>query len=400
MDRADELASFTEEPGRITRPYGTRSLKRARETVQHWMDAAGLTTHIDAVGNLIGRTRSASDAPTFVLGSHIDSVRNAGRYDGVLGVLVALAALDKWSQDQRSRTIAVEVVAFIDEEGLRFRSSYLGSRVYCGAFDPAELEFVDGDGISLAKAAEYMGGDPSRMAEPPPSWNLLGYCEVHIEQGPVLETRQLPVGIVSTIAGQSRGSATFAGVAGHAGTVPMVLRRDALCGAAEFVLAVERLGRKVPGLVATAGQISVYPGAGNVIPGEARVTYDVRHQDDAIRNDACDRLERNARATAKGRSLGVTWQSLQEHTAVPCSPRLRSLIADAMRGVGIEPFELPSGAGHDAVSMAAQTDIAMLFVRCRHGISHHPDESVDERDVAIAVATLERFVDLAGGLKG
>ncbi len=397
MERADELAMLTETPGEITRPYGSPSLLRALDAAEEWLQEAGLATRRDAIGNVIGR-RGEPGTPAFVLGSHLDSVRNAGRYDGPLGVLAAIAALD----ELRGETLpfAVEVVCFADEEGLRYRASYLASRAYAGLFPPEELSLEDAGGIPLAEAIRAMRGDPDVLAAAPaPTDAPLGYLEVHIEQGPVLQAEDLPVGIVTAIAGQSRGFVRVVGDAGHAGNTPPHLRRDALAAAAELVLAVEREMLTTPGLIATVGRIDNEPNVGNVIPGLTTVSYDVRHQDDSVRHAAVDRLRASAAAVCKRRALGLDWCHLQDHDAVPMSPRLRATLGRACSATGTATFEVPSGAGHDAVSIARLTpEISMLFVRCRDGISHHPAESVREEDVAIAIDVVVEFLrELARG---
>jgi allantoate deiminase len=395
MARADTLATLTEEPGRITRPYGTPSLVRAADDVSTWMQDAGMTVRADAVGNVIGRWEPTdASAGTLVLGSHIDSVRNAGRYDGPLGVLVAIAAVEQLRARDVGLTYAVEIVAFVDEEGLRYVTSYLGSRVYTGLFDVVELDEVDGDGVALRDAVRAQGGDPDAIAAAGRATDdLLGYVEVHIEQGPVLQAENLPLGVVTSIAGQSRGLVRFAGRAGHAGTVPMRLRQDALCGAAELVLAIERMATERDGLIGTVGQISAAPSAGNVIPGESTISFDVRHQDDELRQRACAELRLLAEDISGRRGLLLDWQTLQQHPAVPCAEKLTDALGTAIEASGGTAHAMPSGAGHDAVSMAELTDVAMLFVRCRDGISHHPDESVQLTDVAAAIDVTATFLE-------
>jgi allantoate deiminase len=389
VERADELARFTEEPGGITRGYGTDALVGAREAVVVWMRDAGLAVKQDAVGNLYGR-RGRAGEPAFLIGSHIDSVRNAGRYDGPLGVLVALEAVEAL-EDPR---VAIEVVAWIDEEGLRYHASYLGSRVAAGLFDDDELDVTDANGVPLRDAVLAMGGDPAGLATArlDPAV-LLGYCEVHIEQGPVLEAEGLPLGVVTSIAGQSRGTIELVGKAGHAGTVPMRSRQDALCAAAEIVLAVEADALLTEGLIATVGRGTIVPNVGNVIPGEVALTFDVRHSDDAVKAAAVARLQERAREVGERRGVTVAWETLQEHAAVPCSPRLVEHLAGAVEAAGVPVRLMPSGAGHDTVSMAHLTEVAMLFVRCRGGISHHPDESVEAPDVEAAVEAIKRFLE-------
>jgi len=394
MERCDILGGYSEEPGILTRRFGTPAMRQVNERVAAWMRDAGMTVRQDNAGNLVGRYEASSEgARTLLLGSHLDTVRDAGKYDGPLGVLTALACVQRLHDRQDRLPFAIEIFAFADEEGLRFHSSYLGSKVVAGTFDPAMLRLADSEGITLAEAMRAFGGNPDILkASKRDGSNLLGYLEVHIEQGPVLEALKLPVGVVSSIAGQSRISVHFSGEAGHAGTVPMALRRDALCAAAEFVLAVEALGRILPGLVATVGQITAQPGASNVIPGLVTLSLDVRHQDDVVREQACRLLQEQASSTGTARGISPGWHTLQQHRTVPCSSRLTQLLAQAIEAAKYPVYSLPSGAGHDAVAMSDLTEIAMLFVRCKGGISHHPAESVAPEDVAAAIEVLEQFL--------
>ena len=395
MERADLLARCSDERGRITRLFGTRAHASASGTVAGWMKSAGMTVRRDAVGNLIGRFEGDDpEAPALLLGSHLDTVRDAGRYDGALGVLVAIAVVERLHQAGRRPAVPVEVVAFADEEGTRFRTGFLGSAVLAGRFEVAELERVDSDGVSLRDAIREAGGDPAGLAaaarEP---GSLAAYAEVHIEQGPVLEERGLALGVVSAIAGQTRAGLRFTGAAGHAGTVPMALRRDALCAAAELVLDAEALARRSEGLVATVGRLEAEPGAPNVIPGAAELSLDVRHPDDAERAAAVTRLRERGGEAAAARGVELEWEELLDQAAVRCDPALSERMTRAAESVGALPLSLPSGAGHDAAIVAAIAPVAMLFVRCAGGISHHPDESVAEPDVALAVDALARFVE-------
>ena len=386
LERCDELARFTEEEGMITRWYGSRSLVRAADAVAGWMEQAGLAVRRDAVGNVIGHRGDGEG--TFVLGSHIDTVRDAGRYDGPLGVLLAIEAAEATGGEL---PFALEVVAFADEEGGRFPLTYLGSRGWAGDLTEHDAALANGLGEVLGDAALAMGGDPDAFGTGSAPDDLLGYLEAHIEQGPVLQDEDLPLGIVTAIAAQSRGIADFRGIAGHAGNTPMRLRRDALAGAAELVLEVERLARETEGLTATVGWIENEPNVGNVIAGRTSVTYDVRHQDAALRDAARDEIEAAARAIAERRRLALDWRRRDDLPAVPMSPRLRALLLEAAPGA----IELGSGAGHDAVTAARLTsEVAMLFVRCKDGISHHPDESVREHDVAVALDVVVRFLRL------
>jgi allantoate deiminase len=389
LERSDELAGFSEEPGRLTRRFATDALRGAGAAVQRWMEAAGMTVWRDAIGNVIGRLEGGGDG-TLLMGSHLDTVRGAGRYDGMLGVLVALACLERAPR----LPFAVELIGFADEEGIRYGTAYLGSGIVAGRFDPAWLERRDADGVTMADAIRDWGGDVDALARAgrDPA-DLLGYVEVHIEQGPVLEAEGLPVGVVSAIAGQTRARLAFTGVAGHAGTVPMELRRDALCAAAEWILAAERHARAADGLVATVGEAAVEPGASNVIPSCARLTLDVRHGDDGVRAAACERLRERAQEIAVARAVGVEWEVVQETPAVACSPELSGLLADAVSAAGRRVVRLPSGAGHDAAVMARLAPVAMLFVRCAGGVSHNPAERVDAADVAVAVDVTTAFLE-------
>lgn len=394
MERCDALARCSEQSDALTRRFATPALRAAQDAVAGWMRGAGMNVRRDSIGNLIGRYEGQSKgARTLLLGSHLDSVRDAGKYDGPLGVLVALACVERLHERGERLPFAIDIIAFADEEGLRY-SAYLGSSVVAGTFDPALLALRDEDGMSMAEAISAFGGDPDALSGAARRGDdLLGYCEVHIEQGPVLEARGLPVGVVTAIAGQSRVGVSFEGEAGHAGTAPMALRRDALCAAAEFVLAAEEQARAVPGLVATVGQISAQPGASNVIPGYVALSLDVRHQDDATRLEACRLLREKAERIGDSRRVRVIWR-VKQNGAIPCNADLGGLLARAVAACGYPVEWLPSGAGHDGVALATLTPIAMLFVRCKGGISHHPAESVTSEDVAVAIAVLERFLGL------
>ncbi len=394
MDRCDILGRISEEPDRLTRRFATSAMRATNAAVAGWMRDAGMAVRQDSVGNLIGRYEARDiGAKTLLLGSHLDTVRDAGRYDGPLGVLVALALVGRLHARDERLPFALEVVAFADEEGLRYHTSYLGSRALAGLFDPRDLSRVDEDGVTMDEAIRAFDGDPAAIArERRDPETVLAYCEVHIEQGPVLERRGLPVGVVSVIMGQSRYDVAFTGQAGHAGTVPMDLRHDALCAAAEFTLTAEGLARRESGLVATVGQLTVAPGASNVIPGRATLSLDVRHLDDAARDTACRDLHNNATAIGAWRGVVVEWQPVQESATVPCSPDLGAALSRAIEAQGYEAITLPSGAGHDAVVMSALAPVVMLFVRCEGGVSHNPAESVAVEDVAVAIDVLDGFV--------
>ncbi len=395
MERIETLAGFSEEEGLLLRRSYTDAMRQANAAVARWMTGAGMSVRQDHAGNLIGRYEGAEHKQTLLLGSHLDTVRDAGKYDGPLGILIALACVEALHAHGKWLPFAVEIICFADEEGLRFGSAYLGSKAVAGTFEQAALRLRDSEGTTVAEAMRAFGGDPDslRSSGRTPS-EILGYCEAHIEQGPVLEARGLPGGVVTAIAGQSRINLSFAGEAGHAGTVPMALRHDALCAAAEFVLAVEALAVGQPGLVATVGQLTLHPGASNVIPGLVSLSLDVRHSDDGQREEACQRLEEQASAIGMRRGVAATWQLLQASPAVPCAPRLTMLLEQAIDASGWDVCRLASGAGHDAVAIAGLTPVAMLFVRCRSGISHNPAEAVEPDDVAAAIAVLDRFLRL------
>src|SRR5215208_4948406 len=394
MERCEALGRISEEPDLLVRPYGSETMRRANDTVASWMREAGMSTSRDEIGNLIGRYEGTEDK-TLVLGSHLDSVRDAGKYDGILGVMVALACVEQLHDRGVRLPFSVDVVAFADEEGLRFGTTFLGSSAYAGAFDKSRLSLTDRDGETLSEVVRPFGGDPDALENAGrDNRDLLGYCEVHIEQGPVLEQKGLPVGVVTAINGQSRVRVGFVGKAGHAGTVPMEGRRDALCAAAEFVLETESAAKAEPAAVATVGEIWALPGAVNVIAGEAKHSLDLRHPNDAVRKRLRDHLERRAGEIAASRGCGHRWQLRQETPAVPADPELSALLGKAVEDSGITVHRLPSGAGHDAAQMATLTPIAMLFVRCKEGISHNPAESVTKGDVGAAIEVMGRFLAL------
>jgi allantoate deiminase len=392
--RCRELAAVSEEDGRLTRRFATPAMARANALVGEWMAAAGLAVRVDAVGNLVGHLAGSDPgAGTLLLGSHLDTVRDAGAFDGPLGVLAAVACVERLRAEGAELPFAIDVLGFSDEEGLRYGTAYLGSRAVAGTFDPALLDLRDGDGVALGEALRTFGGAPEDVARAARAGErLLGYLEVHIEQGPVLEGRDVPVGVVTAIAGATRAELMFSGRAGHAGTVPMDLRHDAACAAAEWVLAVETAGRREPGLVATVGRLEAQPGAPNVVPGAAVASLDVRHADDAVRAAVVAALRDDAERIGAARGVVVGWREVMSAPAVAVDAALSEALAAAIVARGLPVVRLASGAGHDGVALSALTGVAMLFVRCAGGISHHPDESVDEADVAVALDVLHDAV--------
>jgi allantoate deiminase len=389
LRRCDELAAISEDDGQLTRRFATPELAEASSRVAGWMREAGLSTRVDPVGNVVGRREGGGR--TLLLGSHLDTVRNAGRYDGPLGVLAGVALAGRL--DGEPLPFSLEVVAFSDEEGLRYGTPYLGSRVVAGSFRDEDLDRLDGDGIAMRDAILAAGGDPAAFAgEARAAESLLGYVELHIEQGPVIESLDGHVGVVSAIAGRTRARLELIGRAGHAGTVPMALRHDPLVVAARIVERVDAIARGGEGVVATVGELTVEPGAANVIPGRVTLSIDVRAADDAARLAAWETIgDRINRLSQEG---GVEARALElEHTpAVACDPRLRALLASAASARGVDAPSLMSGAGHDAVILSGIAPVAMLFVRSPGGVSHHPDEALREQDVAVALDVLEEFV--------
>jgi allantoate deiminase len=392
LARAAALGEISEEPGRLTRRFATAALAQAGALVAEWMEQAGMTVRRDAVGNVVGRyAPPGADGLPLVLGSHLDTVPDAGRFDGALGVLAGIAVVERLRSSGEGPESPVEVVGFADEEGARYGVAYLGSAAFAGLFDPSWLDLRDADGVTVAEAIRAAGGDP-RDATSAPRPEAAAYLELHIEQGPVLEREGLPVGVVFAIAGQTRATLSLHGRAGHAGTMPMAGRQDALAAAAEIVLAVERVGRDGDGLVATVGSISVEPGAANVVPGEARLSLDVRHPDDGARAAAVAAIRQAAAGITAERRIGLEWVTLQEGGAVEMSVDLRDRLSAAIAAAGHPVRSLVSGAGHDAVVLGRICPAAMLFVRCEGGISHDPRESVAEDDVGVALDVLERTV--------
>jgi allantoate deiminase len=392
--RLDELAAISEDPQCLTRVFLSPEHRRASELVTSWMGDAGMAVHIDAIGNVVGRYEGVTPGlPALVLGSHLDTVRDAGRYDGMLGVVTAIACVEALNREGRWLGFAVEVIGFSDEEGVRFGTTMLGSKAVAGTFDMAVLDAVDGHGIAMRAALRGFGLDPGKIASAARRReDILAYVEFHIEQGPVLEGRGLPVGCVTSISGATRFEVEIAGTAGHAGTVPMAARRDALAAAAACVLAVEERCGKEPGLVGTVGRMEVAPGAINVIPGRARFTIDIRAPDDAQRVRATEDVLKRIQEVATARGVKALTRKIYDMNAAPCAPWLMEQIDGAIAAEGIAPFHLPSGAGHDGMAMIELTDIGMVFLRCDGGISHNPAEAISVADAEIGAQVLLRFI--------
>ena len=396
--RLDELNGASDDEGALTRLTLSPAHARAAAMVRAWMEEAGLSVRLDSVGNVVGRREGASPgAKTLIIGSHIDSVRNAGRFDGPLGVILGVEACARLAARAKAPPFAIEVVAFGDEEGVRFPTSLTGSRALAGTFDPASLESVDARGVSRRDALLAFGCDPSRAAqEARDPARVLGYVELHIEQGPVLESKGLALGLVTAINGGSRGEISIEGSAGHAGTLPMTMRHDALAAAAEIVLAIEAVGKTRPDLVATVGRLEVPNGAVNVVPGRARLSIDVRSPRDEDRLQAVEDIRAQVARIAADRGVKADLAISYDMPAAPCDRTLSTAFARAFERCDHPVFRLPSGAGHDAMAFRGRIPQAMVFVRCRGGVSHRPEEFASQADIAAALAVLEDFLDTVG----
>lgn len=395
MTLVHDLARHSDEPGRLTRHYLSKAHRATAEATLALMREAGMSARIDALGNVIGRYEALEPSrPALLIGSHLDSVTDAGRYDGPLGVVCGIVAVEEFSRRDIRFPFAVEVVAFGDEENVRFPTTLSTSNALAGRYDPAWLDARDAEGVRLREALVAFGGDPDGIAAlARRREEVLGYLEVHIEQGPLLEARDLPVGVVSAINGVTRARARVTGEAGHAGTVPMVMRRDALAAVAEMIALVEREGRRRPATVATIGVAKVEPGAVNVIPARVDFTLDVRASDDAVRRALVGDITAGCEGIAAKRGVLFAIETTMNSPATAMDPGLMELLEQAGERLGIPPLRLASGAGHDAVAMATLTPAAMLFVRCERGISHNPAEAIAEADADVAVRVLIKAVE-------
>jgi allantoate deiminase len=383
IGRCRYLAQFSEEPGQIKRTFLSPAMRDCMLAVQGWMKDAGMTVETDAAGNLRGRY-AGTTGTCLMIGSHLDTVPNSGAFDGMLGVMLGLALIE--ALDGEQLPFSIELAGFSEEEGVRYHFPFIGSRALVGRLDPELLALQDDDGISLAAALTSFGLDPRKIPSCRVSEDVAGFLEFHIEQGLLLESEDLSLGVVQAIAGQNRAQIIFSGRASHAGTTPMRLRHDAVAGAAEWVCEVERLALATGGLVATVGDLRTHPDAGNIVAGQLRASLDVRHADDAVRHQAVKTLLDKAEAIAARRGLTVASSMLMDQPAVAMDPAMCTMASEAIRGLGITPLSMVSGAGHDAMIMAERVPATMIFLRSPGGISHHPEESVRPQDVETALA--------------
>lgn len=394
MDSCEALGKLSQSPSYVDRRYLTEQHRQANELVASWMQQANMLTWQDGVGNIWGRYQSADpEAKSLLFGSHLDTVINGGKYDGMLGVVAPIAVMKMLHDQSISLPFHIDIVGFCDEEGTRFGSTLLGSRALTGRWQDDWAKLCDADGISLRQAMLNFGLDFDKVGDCKIAGeDLIAYLELHIEQGPVLETEDLPTGIVSGIAGAKRMIFNVSGMAGHAGTVPMNNRQDALAGASEMILAIENVALH-NNIVATVGNITNLPNAVNVISGNTQFSIDIRSISDSTRHACLNEILVLTQAIASKRKLTLTTTQTHSAQAVKCNPLLIKRLEKASKSAHIRPFELVSGAGHDAMAMAEICPIGMLFTRCDKGISHHPKEAIQTPDVEASLRVLYHFID-------
>jgi N-carbamoyl-L-amino-acid hydrolase len=395
MQWSETLAQWSDDETGLTCAYMTDAHRKTAAQLAEWMREAAMTVQVDAVGNVVGRHASAMPgAKTLITGSHYDTVRNGGKYDGRLGILLPIAIVRHLQQQGETLPFHLEIIGFAEEEGVRFRSTFLGSNAVTGNFDLSLLDAIDADGATMRETLAAAGHDPAAIpAIARRREDVLAFVEVHIEQGPVLLERGLPLGVVTAIAGSSRYLVELTGLASHAGTTPMTMRKDAAAAAAEIVLLVEQRCAQAPSLVGTVGQLAVPGGSVNVIPGACKLSLDIRAADDAVRQSAVQDVLDGIAAICARRQIEFTLEKIVEAKAAPCSPALMQRLGDAIEATGLQRFDLLSGAGHDAMAMAALTDVAMLFTRCGNGgISHNPLETMTADDADLAGEVLLNFL--------
>jgi len=393
--RIQELARYSDEENCISRIFGTKAFMECRDKIESWMKEAGLQTYIDNIGNVRGKLFSENkNAKTFVIASHFDTVINAGKYDGTLGILAALDILEKLVTQQTQIRFNIELIAFSDREGVRFHTSFLGSKIVAGNFNTGLLDSKDDERITLGQVLQDLQYDSTKLLQdaiPPEQW--LGYYEIYIEQGPVLYKKNIAAGIVTGIAGQKKISIEFTGVAGHAGTVPMRMRADALCAAAEFIVAVEQLAiSKKNNIVATVGELNIQHAGSNVIPAKVLCSLDLRSANKKKLSKAYEDLNELCEEICYNRNIYFEWKLVQETNPVTCDERLRKFLKRSIKEKKMEVIEMESGAGHDAVAIFQVAPVAMLFVKCFKDISHNPLEKVEIKDIAAALEISDNFM--------
>lgn len=389
--RCRELAEFTEVPGQITRTFLCPPMHAAHSQVKSWMEDAGMTVSVDAVGNIRGVWDGLSqDAPRLIIGSHLDSVVDAGPFDGVLGVMLGIAVVEQLGGERLP--FAIEVIGFSEEEGVRFHKPFIGSLAVTGRLDDAILSSKDKNGVTVVQAIQEFGLDINDLSAAVLASDAFAYLEFHIEQGPVLDSEGRSLAVVHTVVGQTRCFLTFTGQANHAGTTPMQLRHDAMAAAAEWIVTVEALAREGKNLVATVGRVETSPGAGNIIAARVTATLDVRHASDSTRKAAVELLLASARRSAESRGVGLVSTTLLDQRAVPMDRGLIRMLQMAAERAGFPAETMPSGAGHDAMIVASRVPSAMLFLRSPGGLSHHPKETATPQDVEAALATAMEFL--------
>lgn len=389
--RCREIAVCTEVPGEITRLFLTPPMHAVHALLRAWMEATGMIVHVDAIGNLRAVWPGCTpNSPRLLIGSHLDTVPNAGAFDGILGVILGVAIVEELRGQHLP--FAIEILGFSEEEGVRFNKPFLGSLALVGKLDAETLPRTGRDGISVRQAIEAYGLDPAQLPKAVLSDRSFAYIEFHIEQGPVLESENASLGVVEALVGQTRMEIIFTGQSNHAGTTPMHLRHDAMTAAADWIVAVEAYASSHEGLVATIGKVEVSPGAGNVIAGRVTASLDVRHADDAMRQASIVAILQLAETAATKRQVQLTNRTQLEQPAVPLDPQLTTMLENAAAQAGFPSRRMTSGAGHDAMILAPVIPSTMLFLRSPGGLSHHPDESVLLQDVEAALATAMEFL--------
>ena len=393
--RIEELSRFSEDENSLTRLFGTKSFIDCSAKIVEWMDEAGLATHTDSIGNIRGKLASKNtNAKTFVIASHFDTTLNAGKFDGVMGILSGLDIAESIIQQNLDLPFHLEIIAFSTEEGARFHAAYVGSSVIAGTFDNRLLQQKDDKGISMHEVLESLNLDPAQIENnkiPEEEW--LGYLEIHTEQGPVLYEKNVSVGIVSAIAGQKKIEIIFRGESGHAGTVPMNMRTDALCAAAQFIVAVEEYASDDKrNMVATVGKINVENPVSNIIPASVFCTLDIRSSNASSLSKVYEAINKMCEAICHKRKIYFEWKLVQESAPSACDVALLSMLSKSIKRKNIEVVKMVSGGGHDAVAISRVSPVAMLFVKCYKGISHSPLENVEVEDIAAAIDVADNFI--------